>query len=709
MRLRNGFVGWAVGLLSLGAALSGVVNANGAMALKAQKVTFAIAPAKPLVGHSGTVSATAGSHLQVAFTVDPASTGGCSLSDATYDEATGLTSETVNYSAPGLCTIDANQAGDGTQWAVAPQKQQTLKIKLNPQKITFAIAPAKPLVGQSGTVSATAGSHLQVGFSISDSSTGECSLSKVIYDEATGLTSATVTYSATGSCTIDANQSGDGTHWAPAPQKHQSLRIRPSGGGGSGTTIASFSASPTSLSDEGGSVTLDATVTGASDCTFSSSPAIVDLPTTVSCSGGSATESVTLPPNSGSDPVTYTFTLTAMGTSSATATASVTVEPAPAPTLLDAEYNTNGIKLTFSAPPIGPDETITDYYYYVSCDGGANFQGPEDAHETSSPFIATTACVGAQYKIAAYINGSWTTPPSNVVTVKPLNEPTLSDAEYNTNGIKLTFSAPPIGPDETITDYYYYVSCDGGANFQGPEDAHETSSPFIATTACVGAQYKIAAYINGSWMTPPSNVVTVKPLNEPTLSDAEYNTNGIKLTFSAPPIGPDETITDYYYYVSCDGGANFQGPEDAHETSSPFIATTACVGAQYKIAAYINGSWMTPPSNVVTVDPLTAATLDSATYEPNVGGGAGLLSVTPPALGPDETVTDYYYEISCDGGDYQSLDDAYASTSPLQVGWCGYSMTSSYRVYAYINGTWLTPVSNAASFVGPPPPPPPSQ
>ena len=127
MLLRNVWVRWALGLLAAGIAL-GVVNASAALALNPQTITFGKAPASPLVGHSGTVSATAGSHLQVVFSVDAASTGGCSLSNVTYEATTGLTSDTVSYTAAGSCKIDANQAGNGT-WAAAPQKQQSLTIK----------------------------------------------------------------------------------------------------------------------------------------------------------------------------------------------------------------------------------------------------------------------------------------------------------------------------------------------------------------------------------------------------------------------------------------------------------------------------------------------------------------------------------------------------------------------------------------------------
>jgi hypothetical protein len=69
--------------------------------------------------------------LAVVFSVDAASTGGCSLSNVSYDSVSGLTTATVSYTAAGSCKIDANQPGNST-WAAAGQKQQSLTIKPNP-------------------------------------------------------------------------------------------------------------------------------------------------------------------------------------------------------------------------------------------------------------------------------------------------------------------------------------------------------------------------------------------------------------------------------------------------------------------------------------------------------------------------------------------------------------------------------------------------
>ena len=94
-------------------------------------------------------------------------------------------------------------------------------------------------------------------------------------------------------------------------------------------TITTFAATPKGLGTAGGSVKLSATVSNASSCTFSSTPAASGLPSTaLPCSTGTATDTVTLPGASETSPVTYTFTLTAKaakGGQAATSTVQVTV------------------------------------------------------------------------------------------------------------------------------------------------------------------------------------------------------------------------------------------------------------------------------------------------------------------------------------------------------------------------------------------------
>ena len=79
-----------------------------------QSITFiSQPPAQPQVGGGYAVAATADSGLPVAFSIDPTSgTGACSIAG-----------DVVSFTAAGVCTVDANQAGNGNYLAATPSRQ----------------------------------------------------------------------------------------------------------------------------------------------------------------------------------------------------------------------------------------------------------------------------------------------------------------------------------------------------------------------------------------------------------------------------------------------------------------------------------------------------------------------------------------------------------------------------------------------------------
>ena len=79
-------------------------------------------------------------------------------------------------------------------------------------------------------------------------------------------------------------------------------------------TISSFSASPSSLYKNGGTVTLSANVTSATSCTFTSNKSVAGLLTSTPCSNGNVSDTVTIPADTGKKAVTYKFTLAVTGT-----------------------------------------------------------------------------------------------------------------------------------------------------------------------------------------------------------------------------------------------------------------------------------------------------------------------------------------------------------------------------------------------------------
>jgi hypothetical protein len=172
-----------------------------------QTITFdTTPPADPTVHGSYVPAATASSGLPVVLTVDDSSTA-C--------ESLPADPGTVVFVAAGICTIDADQPGDA-DWAPAPRVVQSFLVTdpRMPQEIFFtSTAPAGAVTGGTYTPTAEATSGLPVELTIDAGSTGVC-----------GIAGGVVTFTSAGTCTIDADQPGDGD-WKPAEQVHQAIDI----------------------------------------------------------------------------------------------------------------------------------------------------------------------------------------------------------------------------------------------------------------------------------------------------------------------------------------------------------------------------------------------------------------------------------------------------------------------------------------------------
>jgi predicted outer membrane repeat protein len=144
------------------------------------------------------LSATATSGLPVTFT---------SLTPATCT-VSGTTASLNSY---GFCTIETSQAGNSVYGAAA-HVDQTIFIHHLTQTITFGTISGQS-VGTPLNLTATASSGLAVSFT--SLTTGVCTVS-----------GATATFSAAGTCTIEATQPGN-TVYGIAPAVKQSFKVTP--------------------------------------------------------------------------------------------------------------------------------------------------------------------------------------------------------------------------------------------------------------------------------------------------------------------------------------------------------------------------------------------------------------------------------------------------------------------------------------------------
>ena len=215
-----------------------------------QTVSFtSTAPAATVGGATYTPTATATSGLTPAITVDASSSTICTI-----------TGGVVSFIAAGTCTLDANQAGNGSYNAAA-QVQQAVTVSKGNQTLTFtSTAPTATVGGASYTPTATSSAGLTVALTLDATSTG-CS-----------LTSGVVTFTAVGTCVIDANQAGN-ANYNPATQVKQSFAV------GKGSQTVSFTSTAPAATVGGATYTPTATATSGL------TPAItVDASSTTICS-----------------------------------------------------------------------------------------------------------------------------------------------------------------------------------------------------------------------------------------------------------------------------------------------------------------------------------------------------------------------------------------------------------------------------------------
>ena len=144
-----------------------------------------------------------------------AATGGGSGNPVTFSSATmsvcTISGSTVNFVGVGTCTIDANQAGN-TGYTAAPQATQSFTLAKASQTISFTSTPSSPAYGGTYTVTARGGASGQP-VVFTSATTSVCTLS-----------ASTVSFVGVGTCTIDANQTGN-TDYTASPQAAQTFTV----------------------------------------------------------------------------------------------------------------------------------------------------------------------------------------------------------------------------------------------------------------------------------------------------------------------------------------------------------------------------------------------------------------------------------------------------------------------------------------------------
>ena len=191
----NGTVGGPYNVSAGGAGITGTATFSLTNTTSNQTITFNALGNKTFGDADFPVSATASSGLPVSFTAS----GQCTIS-----------TNSVHLTGAGSCTITAKQGGN-SNFNPAADVPQSFSIARSNQTITFGALTNKTFGDADFPVSATASSSLTVSFTAS----GNCTIS-----------TNTVHLTGAGSCTITAKQAGDTNYNAAAdvPRLRSALR-----------------------------------------------------------------------------------------------------------------------------------------------------------------------------------------------------------------------------------------------------------------------------------------------------------------------------------------------------------------------------------------------------------------------------------------------------------------------------------------------------
>ena len=272
---------------------------------KAQTIEITSArPSSASVGGPGyAASAKASSGLAVTFS--SATPTVCSL------EGTNVT-----LAGAGTCTIEAGQAGDKS-YAPAPEVQQSFSVGRGSQRLEFtSAAPTAATVGGPVyTVAAAATSGLIAAFS--SGTPAVCSVE-----------GERVTPTATGTCTVDANQAGNSNYLA-APEARQSFVV------GKGAQLIRFASTPPTAATFGGlAYAVSATATsGLAVSLTSDTPSVCTLSSGQVSFGGVGTCTIQAGQDGSANYDAAAVVTQSFAVSPAPQTITFTSTPPPAPTV----------------------------------------------------------------------------------------------------------------------------------------------------------------------------------------------------------------------------------------------------------------------------------------------------------------------------------------------------------------------------------------
>ena len=278
------------------------------------------------------------------------------------------------------------------------------------------------------------------------------------------------------------------------------------------------------------------------------------------------------------------------------------------PAVTAATYATGGFDVVFTDPPEGTTSLALELRCGASeltvtaavfdWDGGSTGHAhtggsvPAGCDDTGDP---------VEVRLSAQVEGLGLE-PSAWLPVTPIEAPTVAAAEY-VEGIEVTLVPPAgTGPTSEVTGYEIHLVC-GTQDFPWRPLAWDDDNPdhglLPGGHACddtTTAQVEVKATIAGTWTTPTSNLLGVRPIGAPIIRSFS-GVSGLPQSFNVvmdPPLelGPGQYVTHYLWSGGCDSNPTALGGM----TSTPTFQVSLCGHESwvFRVQARINNAWVTP-------------------------------------------------------------------------------------------------------------------
>lgn len=556
----------------------------------AHSVAIPTAPDAPTNG----MAAAANAQATITFTA-PANTGGSAITGYTVTSSpgnmigtgsaspilvTGLTNGTAyTFTVTATNAIGTSVASAATA-PVTPKGPQTITFT-NPGTQNFGTAPA---------LNATSSSTLPVTFSSSTSPV--CTITS----------GGTLTFLTSGSCTIDADQAGDGTYDS-ATTVSQTF-----------TVAAVTPDAPTIGTATAGNGQSSVTFTAPASTGGSSITGYMVTSNPGGLTGSGSSSPITV--NGLTNGIAYTFTVTATnsaGIGSASA-ASNAITPASPQTITFANPGTQNFGTSPTITATAPAGAVV---FTSSTTGVCTI--------TSAGILsflqAGTCTINAdQNGDTAYLPAQQVSQSFTVAAVVPSEPTSVIATPSGTGEIKITFSAPASTGGATITGYTA-TSSPGGITGTG------TNSPIIVSGLTVGQSYTFTVTATNSAGTSSASaasnaaVAADAIVASPSSATVVYNTaSAVALTISGIPTG-----------VAIIGNPA-HGQTAVSGTTVTYTPTTGYYGAD-------SFSYQASDGNTTSATVTVSITVSPPT-----------LVATPASLGPATAGTAYTPTLSTSGG-----------------------------------------------------------